>query len=319
MADLKSILDKYDTGALSETETLKLIFEETSTAVWQDRKKAKKEKKQAEAAKKEAHASSVGEVKAVLWKGGNYNQNCHDHLETDGGRNKVFQEFPHTDSAYTPRKAAFFKKHFVFPHGKQCNFNPRSTLTGKKGKNGKPKKAGNGKPYHWEGHHMIPGSAFYFKLATTKGKAKKSTPVFTPEQYQLLLLSDYDINHGHNLIPLPANRMDEFQPVHSLIQHPSDHENYTEMVMRKMQMISDELKKLKKKDQPHPDLKVEIANKLKKLENELWKFIVKLSRTLIGNKLAKLDPLTGLTEEQKAVVKFETKNKTTQYNWGALA
>ncbi len=62
---------------------------------------------------------------------------------------------------------------------------------------------------------MIPGSAFYTKVSTVSNGAASKSPVFTDSQYALLLLSDYNVNHGHNLIPLPANKMDRYQPVHT--------------------------------------------------------------------------------------------------------
>jgi len=313
MAIIHKVLKSYGVGALSKEKTLKAIFDTTSKDAWKTQKKIIKAKSEGDDSVEE-HAWSSGEISAVLWKKGfKYNQNCHDYLETDSGRNKVFQEFPHIELAgYTDIQIKIFKEYFAFPGVMKCNFNPGAEL---KGKN---KKAGCSKPYRWQGHHMIPGSAFYTKVLTVSNGATSKSLVFTDSQYKLLLLSDYNVNHGHNLIPLPANKMDRYQPIHSLIQHPSDHVNYTQMVQKKMKDVSDKLDEIKKNKKPHPNLKIKIAEQLRGLEDDLWDFIVKLSRQIIGAKLG-AKGVNSLSKEQENVIKFKTKGKSpTFYEFGAL-
>jgi len=67
-------------------------------------------------------------------------------------------------------------------------------------------------------------------------------------------------------------------------------------------------------------LKIEIAVGLRYLEDDLWEFIVKLSRQLIGAKSGVGGVTSKLSEEQKNVIKFETQGKNpTLYEFGALS
>src|SRR6185503_6446963 len=106
------------------------------------------------------------------------------------------------------------RKTAEFPGGPPENFDPsaKSPLGGS---------AGQKWPYAWEAHHMLPGSSFYYMM---KVNGQDRAP-YTYQQMRLILVSDYNINHGHNIINLPDESW--AVPVHALIQHPGDHPQYT--------------------------------------------------------------------------------------------
>ena len=133
----------------------------------------------------------------------------------------------------------------------------------------------------------------------------------------MLEMSDYDINSGHNIIALPANRMDFFQPVHDLIQHPSNHSNYTKRVIKEMKEISSSLKDLvNEAKEDHPDIKVKIADELRDLEDDLWDLLIRLGKALVTAKVANIK--LALSKEDEDLVKFSA-GTGTQYSYGALA
>lgn len=306
MARLHKVLQKYGKGSLSRPDILRAVFKGEWSAAKKAQKKEQKEKEKAEK-KGEKHTPSNGEVKAVLWKDSTYNQNCYDHIEGDGGRKAIFQKFQFVDAAYAsqyPKLPGMFKEYYGFPGKIKCNFNPGAELKGKttaknkkKGSGGNQRVAGCSKPYKWNGHHMIPAEAFYAEVTTSGG----GKPVFTPNQYALLLMSDYNLNNGHNLMPLPDRGMDFYQPVHAMILHPSSHSNYTAKVKSEMQKISNSLKNLEAEaDKPHPDISVDLKNELTTLEKQLWKLLVKLGKAMVSSTLA--NTTSPLTPEEKGLV-----------------
>lgn len=313
MAQLHIALKKYGKGSLSQPAILKEVFQGT----WKDAKKAQKEKeKKAKESGNDKHAPSNGELTAVLCKkADDYSANAYTHLMSDSGRNKVYSNFKYVDLAYgdidwMPR---FIRKYFKFPGEMKCNFNKKATLKGRKTPSGNPQKAGQRFPYKWEAHHMIPASAFYTELDAASGKK----PVFKPTHYALLLMSDYNVNNGHNMIPLPTNGMDRYQPVHALIQHPSDHSNYTRHVQTEMKKIADDLDDLfnEIKDEPHPKIDVDIAAALSELEDDLWKLLIRLGDVMVGAGLNGRAPQLNAGEGD--MVSKKAANGT-QYTFGAL-
>lgn len=306
MARLHKVLQKYGKGSLSEPQILRAVFKGEWRAAKKTKKKDQKEKEKAEK-KGEKHTPSNGEVKAVLWKDSTYNQNCYDHIASDGGRKAVFKKFQFVDAAYAakyPKLPAMFKEYYGFPGKMKCNFNPGAELAGKttaknkkKGSGGNQRFAGCSKPYKWNGHHMIPAEAFYSEVTTSGG----GKPVFTPTQYALLLMSDYNLNNGHNLIPLPDRGMDFYQPVHAMILHPSSHSNYTSKVKSEMKKISKDLKELESEaDKPHPDASMEVKLSLEDLEDDLWDLLVKLGKIMVSSTLSNTAPNLS-ADEQKIV------------------
>lgn len=152
---------------------------------------------------------------------------------------------------------------------------------------------------------MLPGSAFYYMM-------KDGKPAFTYKQLRLLLMSEYNINHGHNIINLPAE--DWAVPVHSLICHPSDHESYTMRVMDEMRKVANDLQKLIDSGKPHGNLPELIFEELRKLENRFWTFVVKLSGKLVEAKVAGVRYVGPGSEH----VRYANKDGGTRYEWGSL-
>ncbi|KFE70575.1 AHH domain-containing protein [Hyalangium minutum] len=253
--------------------------------------KAKKKKAKAKAkAKGLPHASTDDPLKGVLGKGDKYAQRAHDYLLTNGGRNKVYQDLSHHHVKRINRKKL---EHFKFPGGPVENFNPSAKYKGKK--------AGQRFPYVWEAHHMLPGSAFYFEL--------NGTLCFTAAQRQIILKSDYNINHGHNMIDLPDQAW--AVPVHRLIQHPGDHPEYTARVMKALSKLSKKLQELADKGAKHEKLKEKVFEQLQDLENQCWEFLIALGRRSVNAVLAG-KVLVDVN------VRYETKDGKTKFKWGAL-
>ena len=258
-------------------------------------KKKKKKKKKGAATPAAPHAPSMKDLTGVLAKDGYYAQNCHDYLHGNAGRHGTYKNF---DINFAMKHRGLAKKtleNYRFPHATRVqNFNPGAKLS-----NGK--KAGQKHPYAWEAHHMLPGSAFYYK--------DKTGHCFEPWQIQIILQSEYNINHGHNMIPLPDLARDV--PIHKLIQHPGDHPVYTQLVMDKLHKIANELDKLKSRSTPHPDLKKNVFKMLQKTEDEQWTFLINLGKAVAEEGAAG-------KKIKKAWVTYGTATDSNKYNWGAL-
>jgi hypothetical protein len=255
-----------------------------------DQAKKKKAKAKAKAAGT-PHAATNEPLKGVLAKGDKYAQRAHDYLLTDGGRNQVYQDLSHHHVKRIQRKKL---EHFKFPGGPAENFNPSA-------KDRKGKKAGQRFPYVWEAHHMLPGSAFYFEL--------NGSPCFTAAQRRVILQSEYNLNHGHNMIDLPDQAW--AVPVHRLIQHPGDHPGYTARVMSALLKISKKLEELKDKGAKHEKLKEKVFEQLQKLEDLCWDHLIQLGHNSVEAVLAG----TVLVDVN---VRYVTKDGKTKFKWGAL-
>ncbi len=277
-------------------QKLEDIFKEGSQRKFKagpPRKKRSKKTKDAAATSEHADANAI--PRAVLGKNSVYRQNGSDYLRAQDGRG-VYRNFSHkhlNEIRDLARKVA------EFPGGPPQNFDPRS-------KDSTNVSAGAKWPYPWEAHHMIPGDAFTYvaRVAGQKGKE-----VLTKEQYQLLLQSDYDINHGHNIIMLPDQNW--AVPIHVLLQHPSNHPEYTDFVIERIREISKDLQKIIDQKKPHKALVEAIFEQMKDIEDTLWDYLVKLSKSVVG----------GVIEGQEFThdhVRYSTKDGTTPYKWGAL-
>jgi hypothetical protein len=268
----------------------------------------KKKKKPKKKSASQPHASSTDPLKGILAKDDKYAQNGHDYLEGDAGRHTVYLNF---DLKYARLSGLpdDVLQAFKFPSAANPqNFNPSAKDIAPVAKGKKPKPAGQAYPYVWEAHHILPGSAFYYHTPINDPD-EEPTPCFTPAQRRLILQSDYNLNHGHNIIFLP----DECWavPIHSLLQHPGDHPVYTQLVMKGMKEISERIEKLKNKS--HDEIKGALFKELQQLENRYWKFIVNLSKEVVTGLVA------GLKIDRPWVT-FQTKDKKnpTIYEWGAL-
>jgi hypothetical protein len=236
---------------------LRQLFQDKERRLHAERQRQKDEKKKqpkkkAKGGNSGPHVNPDAPMKGVLGKGDNYARRGHDYLKAQDGRG-VYRNFSHP---HLGDVRAMVKERSEFPGGPKENFNPTHTQQ---------------YPYPWEAHHMLPGSAFYFEA---DGK-----PVFTVQMIQLILQSDYNINHGHNIIMLPREAW--AVPVHSLIQHHGDHRAYTKRVMSDMKTIASKLQKKIDEKQPHEALVVDIFEELKGLEESYWKYIVALSKAMV--------------------------------------
>lgn len=260
-----------------------------------ENEKKKKNPPPEEEKNNEEHTPFTGKLSATLWKNSLYRANTAKGLDARGGKGTVFKvDRSFVADAYGNDTAlvSLFADHY--PYGAMnCNFNTEAKYTGKEEKaegdsksgyakkqqsSNKGKKAGCQMPYRWNAHHMIPGSAFYSEYVVD-GKA---VDIFTQEQYYLLLMSDYDVNNGNNMIPLPDAGMEFFQPVHKMLLHPSGHSNYTRHVQKQLKEVADKLKKLKgEADKPHPNISVKMAENIVRIENKCWKLLHDLGKKTV--------------------------------------
>jgi len=254
----------------------------------------KKQKKQNDPAAAGEHVDANAIPKGVLGKVKGYALNGSAYLRSKDGRG-VYRNFSHKHLEHI---RDLVRQSAEFPGGPPENFDP--TAKAPTGGN-----AGQKWPYAWEAHHMLPGSAFYYVMKVN-GKEEHA---FTFQQLELILLSDYNINHGHNIINLPDEAWSV--PVHSLIQHPGDHPRYTQLVMTKLKEISEKLQEKIDQKQPHKLLQADVFNQLKNLEEDFWEYLVDLSRDLVQ----------AIAEGQKFEhphVRYSPETGTSTYEWGSL-
>ncbi|MCP3165929.1 MXAN_0050 family toxin nuclease [Myxococcus qinghaiensis] len=276
------------------SQRLLAIFERSRDRKYAAAKEAKKKKpKPAEESADDAdHVDSNAQPRGVLGKDNYYAQNGSDYIASLDGRGvyRVF-DHPHLDEIRD-----MVRETAEFPGGPPENFNP-----GAKDKEKKP--ALQKYPYAWEAHHILPGSAFYYEL--------KSGPAFTYQQLRLILQSEYNLNHGHNIIMLPDQAW--AVPVHALLQHPGDHPNYTQQVMRDMKTIAQRIQEKIDSNSDHKLLVVDIFTKLKNLEDDYWRMLVKLSRAVVA-------AVTQGKEYKHHLVRYAPKDlkAKSRYEWGSL-
>ncbi|NTX53309.1 AHH domain-containing protein [Myxococcus sp. CA051A] len=276
------------------SQRLLAIFERSRDRKYAAAKEANKKKpKPAEESADDAdHVDSNAQPRGVLGKDNYYAQNGSNYIASLDGRGvyRVF-DHPHLDEIRD-----MVRETAEFPGGPPENFNPRA-----KDKEKKP--ALQKYPYAWEAHHILPGSAFYYEL--------KSGTAFTYQQLRLILQSEYNLNHGHNIIMLPDQAW--AVPVHALLQHPGDHPNYTQQVMQDMKVIAKNLQKEIDKQKDHGLLVTDIFNKLKELEDDYWDILVDLSRAVVAT-------VTAGKEYKHPLVRYAPKDKKakSRYEWGSL-
>lgn len=276
------------------SQRLLSIFERSRDRKYAAAKEAKKKKpKPAEESADDAdHVDSNAQPRGVLGKDGYYAQNGSDYIASLDGRG-VYRVFDHS---YLDEIRDLVRQTAEFPGGPPENFNPRA-----KDKEKKP--ALQKYPYAWEAHHILPGSAFYYEL--------KDGPAFTYKQLRLILQSEYNLNHGHNIIMLPDQAW--AVPVHALLQHPGDHPIYTQQVMRDMRTISQKLQKEIDAQKDHKMLVAKIFEHLKDLEEQYWDLIVELSRAVV-------ESVTQGKQYVHRFVRYAPKDAKamSRYEWGSL-
>jgi len=237
------------------SKRLKNIFKAGERRKAALRKEAKEEAKKSKETKADAygpHVDTNAPLCGVLGKGDNYARRGYAYIKKKNGRG-VYQHF---DFEHLTEIKELVREHAEFPGGHKENFNPSYTQQF---------------PYQWQAHHLLPGSAFYYEMG---GK-----PVFSFQQLRLILQTDYNINHGHNLILLPEQNW--ACPVHTLVSHLGDHESYTTMVMNSLKERAKEIQEKVDDGLPHESAKSDLFEELKKLEDRVWKIVVAISRTAI--------------------------------------
>jgi A nuclease family of the HNH/ENDO VII superfamily with conserved AHH len=244
------------------------------------------------------HVDANARPEAVLGKNSSYRENGTKYLRAQNGRD-VYRNFSHP---HLKKIKDLARSVAEFPEGPPQNFDRKApAATGTSGAKW---------PYAWEAHHMIPGEVFTHMKNGAEGGGE---PVFTPEQYDLLLKSDYDINNGHNIIMLPDEAW--AVPIHVLLQHPSNHPEYTKMVIMQCQTISEMLQsEVAKKKKDHKELTKPIVQELHDLEDDLWDYLVDLSKRVVNA------VIEGQEFEEGEPVRFASNNKKngSTYKWGAL-
>lgn len=250
------------------------------------------------------HASDEVPAEAILCRKGRYAQRGHDFLKANAhgvaGRKvaprAVYAEFTRP---YLEKIKPLLEEHAAFPGGRASSFNPgaRSATTGKL--------ARQRFPYPWEAHHLVPDSAF-------DGKGEDGEPAFTAEALEILKQTPYDLNHGHNIIMLP--KLAWGVPVHALLQHPSDHPEYTLRTIKELRRVGDRIKALKRRAGPHEAVVASFFKELCDLENGNWNFIVKLSRAVVNDVCAGVE----FVGPHAAHVRFESKSTGARYQFGRL-
>jgi hypothetical protein len=209
----------------------------------------KKDDSQEEAA---PHVNPQSPNRAILAKGSSYARNGAAYIR--GTRPAEYSTFPHLGPA--PFQADVQSRASIT---QAINFNPSLT--------------GQSQPYPWQAHHLIPGEAFYTEDSTGQ-------PVFDrTDNFDILLQTPYDIDHGHNMILLPYVAW--AVPVHALMQHPNNHNGYTTEVLQRLKRIDSRIDILRGQGKKHEALVANVFEDLKKLETKLWKDLLEESRAAV--------------------------------------
>lgn len=226
-------------------------------------KRNEQRKKQTEATKKRRdqknddqqpapHASDQAQYLAILAKGSNYRGNGATYIRSN--RAAKYSDFSH-----------------LGPTSFQADVASRASIAHPSNFN--TSLSGTSQPYHWRAHHLIPGEAFY----TEDGSGK---PVFDRwENFEILLQTPYDIDHGHNLLLLPRDAW--AVPVHALLHHPHQHNGYTLDVMEGLKRIDSQIDTLRGQGQPHEEIVANVFSELKDLESNLWEDLLDESRLAV--------------------------------------
>ena len=198
------------------------------------------------------HASPLTPYKAILGKGTAYARNGASYIRNN--RPGEYNTFGH-----------------LGPFDFQADIAGRASIS--QGNNFNPMASGQTLPYRWQAHHLIPEEAFYTEDSSGKPIVDKD------ENFDILLQTPYDIDHGHNLILLPS--VSWAVPVHALLQHPNNHNDYTEDVIQGLKRINSEIDTLRGQGQPHEAIVANVFESMKAMEGELWRNLLKRSRKAV--------------------------------------
>jgi hypothetical protein len=217
--------------------------------------KGQRKKKQEEPPPKSPHANPQVPYRAILSKGTNYRRNATEYLkEENPGRGRIYNTFTHLG----PEKFRNDVQRLAGLNSPTSNFNPELS--------------GTSRPYNWRAHHLISGEAFYTKNADGE-------LAFKEDNFPLVLQCQYDIDHGHNLILLPYD--DWAPPIHCLIQHPNQHDDYSMDVIGGLKEVDTDIDALRGRNAEHDAIVANIFENLKVLEDILWDDLVAISKKLV--------------------------------------
>ncbi|MBZ4417607.1 AHH domain-containing protein [Myxococcus sp. RHSTA-1-4] len=143
-------------------------------------------------------------------------------------------------------------------------------------------------PYRWVAHHLIPIEVF----------DSKSESHFTDEEQELIRASGYDVNNGHNIVPLPTWDV----PPHCLLAHVGSHSEYIKHAKKALEGVKDKIKEAMESDKPHAAFYPQLIKKLTKAEDNLWDKLKDLGKDSVKLYLQGKRPKDNL-------VKFISKGK----------
>lgn len=114
------------------------------------------------------------------------------------------------------------------------------------------------KPYGWVAHHLIPIEAF--------DTSQKKEVSFDAEELELIKASGYDVNNGHNIVPLPTDDV----PPHCLLVHQGSHPGYLKYANTQLRELKDKVTEARESGKPHGSFFPDFIKKLTKVEDNLW-------------------------------------------------
>lgn len=219
----------------------------------QQAKDTKKQRRQDDSQEEAApHANPRVPNRAILAKGSYYARNGATYIR--GARPEEYSTCPHLGPA------AF-----------QMDVQSRASIN--QPPNFNPMLTGQSQPYPWQAHHLIPGEAFYTEDSDAQ-------PIFDKtENFDILLQTPYDIDHGHNMILLPSKGW--AVPIHALMQHPNNHNGYTTEVLTRLKRIDSQVDTLRGEGEKHEAIVANLFQDLKDLESDLWDDLLAESRTAV--------------------------------------
>jgi hypothetical protein len=135
----------------------------------------------------------------------------------------------------------------------------------------------------------------------------------------LLLMSDYNVNHGQNMIPLPKHQVN--MKIHDIVYHSGNHLSYTQNVQIQMQEVAETLEELTDElEKPHPEIVKLKFRGDKLLEDQLWDLLIKIGKECVSSVVQKRSiALEEEEEEEAALVKNKAKTTDSTYEYSALA
>ncbi|MFE8604939.1 AHH domain-containing protein [Archangium violaceum] len=145
------------------------------------------------------------------------------------------------------------------------------------------------KPYKWVAHHLIPIEVF--------DSTKK--PFFNEDQQTLLRDSGYDVNNGHNIVPLPTWDV----PPHCLLAHSGGHLEYIKHAKIQLEAVRDKIDEARESGEPHSAFYPQLIKMLTKIEDDLWAKLKEIGTASVKLYLQDKRPKSSL-------VKFITKGKS---------